>query len=62
MKQLCIMPNIESSPSKNDIALRLQHVDLNAYEEMARARGAVFGTFFGASFWVVVFLCWKFVA
>ena len=62
MKQLCIVPNIESSPSQSDIALRPRHVNLNASEEMARARGAVFGTFFGAGFWAVGFLCWKFVA
>jgi hypothetical protein len=29
---------------------------------MARARGAVFGTFFGAGFWLVVSMCWKLVA
>jgi len=62
MKQLCITPNIESSPIQNGIPVRLQYVNLSASEEMARARGAVFGTFFGIGFWVVAFLFWKFVA
>jgi hypothetical protein len=47
---------------KDQSPFQSQHEQQRESEEMAPARGAVWGSIFGVCVWTVAFACWKCVA
>jgi len=47
---------------KDESSFRSQHEQQRESDEMAPARGAVWGSIFGVCAWAVAFACWKCVA